>query len=234
MITVFVSSDGTSISAGSDSMREIEQHLRKCCGAIYLVSSASIRRPWVNFELGAIWARNFLRKSGQPEIPRIPLCHSGQSLSDLPPPLGMLQAKLAGNAAHLKDTFTTLEQKIGRKPQLTTDFDTLAAQISTFERWYSQDRHFQELISLAGTDLDALRQIASEQAGSVDFGIECIVESHEVGQMTDVLKKLEGIVRSRKEGQKSMAAITANGSVHRSGIAFVLHIPRHLVTNRAT
>ncbi len=49
MAPVFMSSDEVSIGAGSEFMRRIETNLFDCCGAIFLVSSVSLCRPWVNF-----------------------------------------------------------------------------------------------------------------------------------------------------------------------------------------
>ena len=123
MAPVFMSSDEVSIGAGSEFMRRIETNLFDCCGAIFLVSSVSLCRPWVNFELGTIWARNMLLPPGGQKIPRIPLCHSGMLPANLPPPLGMLDASLASNAGDLRRMFLALETATGRRPsRLRTDF----------------------------------------------------------------------------------------------------------------
>lgn len=73
-VDVFVSSDGTSIPAGSNFLKRIEDGLVGCIGAIYLISPASVKRNWINFELGAVWARNIMNlRDGKPEIPTLPV-----------------------------------------------------------------------------------------------------------------------------------------------------------------
>ena len=53
-VDVFVSSDGTSIPAGANFLKRIEDGLVSCIGAIYLISPNSVKRNWINFELGAV------------------------------------------------------------------------------------------------------------------------------------------------------------------------------------
>lgn len=57
-VEVFVSSNGRSIPAGSNFLKRIEDSLINCIGAIYLISPKSVKRNWINFELGAVWIRN--------------------------------------------------------------------------------------------------------------------------------------------------------------------------------
>ena len=84
-VDVFVSSDGTSIPAGSNFLKRIEDGLADCVGAIYLISPASVKRNWINFELGAVWIRNAMSiRSGASEIPALPICHSGATPGGLP------------------------------------------------------------------------------------------------------------------------------------------------------
>lgn len=79
-VEVFVSSDGTSIPAGSNFLKRIENSLIDCVGAIYLISPISVKRNWINFELGAVWVRNVVSvRSGHAEIPTLPICHSGMT-----------------------------------------------------------------------------------------------------------------------------------------------------------
>ncbi|MCP4746785.1 MAG: hypothetical protein GY874_11690 [Desulfobacteraceae bacterium] len=54
-VDVFVSSDGKSIPAGVKFLEKIEDGLIKCVGALYLISPISVKRNWINFELGAVW-----------------------------------------------------------------------------------------------------------------------------------------------------------------------------------
>src|SRR6478609_9608851 len=59
-VKVFVSSDGKSIPSGSNFLQRIEEGLINCVGAIYLISHSSLKRNWINFELGAVWIRNII------------------------------------------------------------------------------------------------------------------------------------------------------------------------------
>ena len=79
---VFVSSDIQSISAGQNWLEILDAALRRSSLLLVLCSDASLRRPWVNFEIGAAWMK---------QIPIVPICHSGLEPSSLPIPLSLLQ-----------------------------------------------------------------------------------------------------------------------------------------------
>ena len=49
-VSVFVSSDGKTIPAGSNLLKRIEDGLFKCIGAIYLISPVSVKRNWINLK----------------------------------------------------------------------------------------------------------------------------------------------------------------------------------------
>ncbi len=230
MVPVFMSSDEISIGAGSEFMRKIETNLRDCCGAILLVSSVSVCRLWVNFELGAIWARNMLLPPGGQDIPRIPLCHSGMVPANLPPLLGMLDASLASNAGDLRRMFLALETATGRRPSgLRTDFAKLAGEIASFERPYSETRKVKEIIRLGDIDLDQVRLKLNQRPKQMFILAGCIVESHEVGNMRAVLRSMGGIMKSQERGQESRFIMGEDGARSRAGTGFVVEFPRRLV-----
>lgn len=79
MLDVFVST----IPLGTVWFEGIERALNECELAIVLASPESVKRPWINFESGAIFSR------GKTVIP---LCHSGITKNSLPEPLKHLQA----------------------------------------------------------------------------------------------------------------------------------------------
>lgn len=137
-IDVFVSSDGTSIPAGVNFLKSIEDGLVNCIGAIYLISPISVKRNWINFELGAVWIRNAIniRTEGN-EVPTIPFCHSNMTLSKLPQPIGNLNAIIANEASLLKFAFKSLQTAVGGKGALRTNFDELAQKVVDFERKYT-------------------------------------------------------------------------------------------------
>lgn len=137
-VKVFVSSDGTSIPAGSNFLKRIEDGLIDCIGAIYLISPASVKRNWINFELGAVWIRNIMNlRDGKAEIPAIPVCHSGLIPRDLPQPLNNLNGIHANQASQLESAFQSLQAAVGGKGRLRTNFDELAANTINFENTYT-------------------------------------------------------------------------------------------------
>jgi TIR domain len=58
LVEVFVSSDIESIAAGSNWLVDIERALREASVLIVLCSHSSVKRPWVNFEVGAAWIKS--------------------------------------------------------------------------------------------------------------------------------------------------------------------------------
>ncbi len=137
-VEVFVSSDGKTIPAGANFLKRIEDGLINCIGAIYLISPISVKRNWINFELGAVWIRNSTSvKNGGPEIPTIPFCHSGLTPGQLPMPLTNLSAIQSSNSAHLELAFKSIQTAVGGKGNLKTNFDDLAQAIIKFEKQYT-------------------------------------------------------------------------------------------------
>lgn len=104
MLDTFVSSDGTSIPAGSRWFDAINNALNNSAVQISLCSPKSIHRPWINFEAGCSWIRN---------IPVIPLCHSGLTKGQLPVPISLLQAGDIDNESDLRTAFSTLTSILG-------------------------------------------------------------------------------------------------------------------------
>lgn len=136
-VEVFVSSDGKTIPPGTNFLKRIENGLINCVGAIYLISPISVKRNWINFELGAVWIRNSICIiSGGPEIPTIPFCHSGITPGQLPMPLMNLNAIQANNSARLEVAFKSIQTSVGGKGQLKTNFNYLAQEIIKFELQY--------------------------------------------------------------------------------------------------
>lgn len=129
-VETFVSSDGKSILAGTNFLKHIEEMLLGSSAGLFLVSDRSVKRNWINFELGAIWIRG--AKEG--EIPAIPICHSGITPKELPPPLNSLNAVNANDANQLKQAFYSLQKAVGGKGELRTDFFDLANKINEMEK----------------------------------------------------------------------------------------------------
>jgi len=148
-VEVFVSSDGTSIPAGSNFLKRIEDGLTDCVCAIYLISPVSVKRNWINFELGAVWIRNVTSlKSGFQEIPTLPMCHSGATPSGLPAPLNNLNGIIANQSSQLEFAFRSVQAAVGGKGRLRTDFDALSTEVIAFERKYTLVDNIVKLFSL--------------------------------------------------------------------------------------
>jgi hypothetical protein len=125
-VEVFVSSDGVSIELGKKWLEAVEKALSRATAEIVLCSKASVSRPWVNFEAGAVWLRG---------IPVIPVCHSGLAAQELPAPLSFLQGIEAGSVAGLQQLYANLAKKF-RMRMPAVDFDALASDIRQIEKAY--------------------------------------------------------------------------------------------------
>lgn len=79
-MSVFMASE-LSIPGGKDWLQRIESALQGCKVAVLMLSKASAKQPWVNFEAGAAWL-------AKRDI--IPVCYGGQSNS-LPDPYRSLR-----------------------------------------------------------------------------------------------------------------------------------------------
>lgn len=150
-VDVFVSSDGISIPSGSNFLSRIEEALISCSAAIYLISPKSVRRNWINFELGSVWIRSCIKtKEGGSVIPAIPFCHSGMTPSLLPKPLGDLNAISAGDRNHLEVAFRSLQQALGGKGALKTDFKALSSKVRELESSYTIGQCLKEALGVNG------------------------------------------------------------------------------------
>ncbi|HCU0895055.1 TPA: toll/interleukin-1 receptor domain-containing protein [Serratia marcescens] len=133
-VDVFVSSDGVSIPVGSNLLERIEKGLINCSAAIYLISTDSIKKSWVSFELGAIWIRSKIStQNGEKEIPALPFCYAGMTFGNLPQPVSNLHAIMATSAADLEVAFKSLQSALGVSGRIKTDLSILAENIKIAE-----------------------------------------------------------------------------------------------------
>lgn len=153
-VEVFVSSDGVSIPAGSNFLKRIEDGLIHCNAGLYLISPSSVKRNWINFELGALWIRNKVNiLNNAEEIPAIPLCHSGMLLSDLPQPINNLNGVQANISSQLEFAFKSIQSAVGGKGRLKTDFDLLSSHIIEFEREYTLGDNLKKVFKIINGDI---------------------------------------------------------------------------------
>jgi hypothetical protein len=85
-------------------MEEVERALVDAKVLLVICSASSIRQPWINFEAGCGWIK---------KIPIVPLCHSGQNSSALPPPLSLFHALDLVDAAFSADLIGALAKHLG-------------------------------------------------------------------------------------------------------------------------
>lgn len=156
-VDVFVSSDGQSIPTGSNFLEQIENGLVDCVAALYLISPMSVKRPWISFELGAVWIRNVISQRNQsPKIPVIPICHSGMTFGDLPPPINNINSVLAGNPDQLRSVLSRIQTAVGGKGELRTNFHELSLKVRQLEEKYSIGRAAADVISILNVDAKSL------------------------------------------------------------------------------
>ncbi|MDO9357849.1 MAG: toll/interleukin-1 receptor domain-containing protein [Polaromonas sp.] len=226
-VNVFVSSDGESIRAGAHFLDTIEEGLVNCVGAIYLISPASVKRPWISFELGAVWIRNAIsQRSKKTLIPAIPFCHSGMGLSQLPPPIGSLNAIRCADPISLRRAFEAIQIAVGGNGQLRTNFDNLANHVRAFEETYTVANKLAEALAKTGEDINKLLERASQSAeDEIEF------ESKDQRNETlDIFEKLaDGPLNGSLNVEKSVRAfvIDINDSYHGGKLKF--RIKRHVL-----
>lgn len=127
ILNFFVSTDVTSVPAGSQWFEEVVAALQRTHLMLAICSNQSVRLPWINYETGGACARN---------VDVIPLCHSGMTPDQLPVPLGMLEGVLLSDAKDLAKLYARVSTLIGSDVP-NVDFDALAAKFQTLEAEYS-------------------------------------------------------------------------------------------------
>jgi hypothetical protein len=196
-VRVFVSSDGKSISAGSNFLKRIEDELASCIGAIYLISPASVKRNWINFELGAVWIRNVLNvREGKPEIPTLPVCHSGLTPGELPSPLNNLNGVAANEASELEFAFRSLQTAVGGRGVLRTDFRSLAEKIITLEKEYTLGSNLKKMFSLLSGDIRRMVDFCQQAPAGQTINFKDRVEAVNITLLKEFeAKELKGHVQ---------------------------------------
>jgi hypothetical protein len=128
ILRFFVSTDVTSVPAGSQWFNAVLTNLRRAHVLLALCSRQSVKLPWINYETGGACARN---------IDVIPLCHSGMAPDDLPPPLGMLEGVLLTDAADLAKLYTRISDLIGCDVP-AIDFAAMSQEFAALEDDYAR------------------------------------------------------------------------------------------------
>lgn len=138
VIDVFVSSDGTSLVAGTQWLEDVKLRLRDADFYIVLCSQHSVDRPWINIELGAALTR---------DKPVIPLCHTDLLARQfVRRPLSDYEAFDASNPDGLKSLYEALRRSLAsRMPDV--DFAEMAHAVHQFEITYKAQKKLIEAAS---------------------------------------------------------------------------------------
>lgn len=119
LLEVFVSSDTESIEVGTPWFDSVRKALAEARVLVVLCSEASVRKPWINFEVGAAWII---------DKPIIPLCHSGLKPAALPMPLSLRQGIELSDPEGIRRLYQGLAREFGfGAPE--RDFAELARQV---------------------------------------------------------------------------------------------------------
>ena len=176
-VDVFVSSDGTTVQAGRQWLKELSSALKRAKIEIILCSHASVERPWVNFEAGAGWVRG---------IPVIPVCHSGMTPRQLPVPLNMLEAVEAYRPEGLQKLYHAIAAALGmRTPEV--DFVAMAQEIGEAGRVHEHLSRDLEVIE----NPKILCAASDDYATRLDFDLDVsVLESRFPDQVLRVERSL--------------------------------------------
>jgi hypothetical protein len=171
-LDIFVSSDRATIAAGRKWLDEVDKALKRADLQIVLCSQASVGRPWVNFEAGAVWLRG---------IPVVPVCHSGLAPEALPVPLSMLEGISLTDNKGLQKLYDSVAGALGLDTP-SIDFAALATEAKALEDRVSRQVHRLEVVENPRVLCAASAQYAEPQYG---FDLDtAIVQRYFPGQVT--------------------------------------------------
>ena len=123
-VGIFVSSVPGNIRPGDPWFERIHEALQTSSAAAVLVTPTSMQRPWVWFEIGALWER---RERG--DVRMYPLCVREVPKADLPEPLRRLQALSLGEPDDVSEFLSELCKHFGFGDAARVDPDALVARM---------------------------------------------------------------------------------------------------------
>lgn len=197
MMDVFVSSDPKSIHLGAQWLEKISAALKRCAVEIAIASPVSVRRPWINFEVGAGWVK---------DIPVIPLCHSGMNADKLPAPLNTFQGAVATEEDKLKLILPLLAEALGSGIP-NVDFSTFIAVVKNYEDTTAKSVAIsQELLIPESDGLAAHEKVTLEEAGELLTSPNSLVYFNSLSQAVS------------KNGFQNIASLLATKMLERKGL----------------
>lgn len=181
-VDVFVSSDSSSIEAGSRWLNEIAESLQGCIVELVLCSEQSIKRPWINFEAGAGWIR---------KIPTIPVCHSGMDTNKLPTPLNSLQSVVISNKEGINGIFAAISKRINMDIP-NPDLDSFVTKIKHIEMAYVVGDDMRKFLDSIGGCEAAIEELKKVSGIDVVIGLGRVpneVYDNIIKHITPAIKK---------------------------------------------
>jgi hypothetical protein len=118
---VVASTDPESIPLVPRYLDRDDDSLRDLKALIPLCSPESLQRPWIAFEAGCAWMKKILI---------LPVCHSGLSPAELPPPLAVFSPLDLGDKSFPETFFSTLEKEMGISPLPEIAYGRMRLEIS--------------------------------------------------------------------------------------------------------
>ena len=206
ILNFFVSTDATSVPAGSQWFHEVLAGLQRAHVLLAICSNQSVRLPWINYETGGACARN---------VEVIPLCHSGMAPDQLPVPLGMLEAVRLSNAKDLAKLYARLSTMIGCDVP-NVDFDALSTAFKNLEAEYSDQIREEASASEQQNDDSIVRDprvlcISSDQYLQLGFAnqLQTVLDAFPKELRHDVVTSSKEAVRILSSQQVDVVHIAA-------------------------
>ena len=128
IINFFVSTDITSVPAGSQWFHEVLAALQRAQVLFVICSSESVKLPWISYESGGARTRG---------VDVIPLCHSGMTPDRLPAQLEMLEGVMLCEAKGLQKLYERISSLIGCDLP-AVDFEAMGREFTALEQEYAE------------------------------------------------------------------------------------------------
>jgi hypothetical protein len=151
IVKFFISTDVTSVPAGSQWYAQVISELQSTDMLLALCSNEAVGQPWINYEAGGACARG---------VDLVPLCYGGMTPDHLPVPLAMSEGVMLTDHEGLQKLYERIRDKIGCDMP-NRNFGALAEEFRALEREYA-------------------KQLAAETAASRRHNGDSIVEDPHV------------------------------------------------------
>ena len=126
IVKFFISTDITSVPAGSQWYAQLIAELQSTDMLLALCSNEAVGQPWINYEAGGARTRG---------VDVIPLCYGGMTPDHLPVPLAMSEGVMLTDEKGLQKLYERIREKIGCDMP-NTNFRALADEFRDLEREY--------------------------------------------------------------------------------------------------